>query len=253
MKKQRLLDLLVSRFPEYSREELSAFIACRNVTVCGEICGDPKQFFPPDIHISLSFESYVSRGGVKLEHALHVFPVSVKDLVMLDAGSSTGGFTDCLLQHGASCVHAVDVGTNQLDWRLRTDSRVIVHERRNIMTMEKEELDPPPQGAVCDLSFRSISGAASRILSLVGDTFLISLIKPQFETPKGLPGFHGVVEDPALLSHIMVSVYHLLEREGVTVEDVTKSPIKGAKGNVEYLALLSRRPGLNEAKFVSRL
>lgn len=96
MKKQHLLDLLVSRFPEYSREELSAFIACRNVTVCGEICGDPKQFFPPDIHISLSFEPYVSRGGVKLEHALHVFPVSVKDLVMLDAGSSTGGFTDCL-------------------------------------------------------------------------------------------------------------------------------------------------------------
>lgn len=253
MKKQPLLAILVSRFPEYTREQLSAFIACRNVLVNGELCGDPRQQFQTDVPLSMTCEKYVSRGGMKLEHALSVFPVSVKNLVMLDAGSSTGGFTDCLLAYGATMVHAVDVGTNQLDWKLRQDSRVIVHERQNIMTVEEGFFTPPPQGAVCDLSFRSISGAASHILSLVGDTFLISLIKPQFETPKGLPGFHGVVENEDLRRHIMVSVFHLLEREGVSIEAITKSPITGAKGNTEYLALLSHRNGLDETAFSSLL
>jgi len=253
MKKRPLLDLLANRYPEDSRDTLTAYIVCRNVRVAGEICADPKRLFPCDVPLSLDFEKYVSRGGTKLEHALSAFSVSVDGLVMLDAGSSTGGFTDCLLKHGASMVHAVDVGTNQLDWSLRSDSRVIVHEKQNIMTLSQGMLQPPPVGAVCDLSFRSIAGAASHILSLVCGTFLISLIKPQFETPKGLPGFHGVVEDPVLLSHIMRSVYQLLRRDGVGVKDVTRSPIKGAKGNVEYLALLVPGNGLDEEAFASRL
>jgi 23S rRNA (cytidine1920-2'-O)/16S rRNA (cytidine1409-2'-O)-methyltransferase len=252
MKRYPILDLLSKQYPEYAREKLSAFLACRNVLVDGVICGDGKAKFPQDAHLSFTFEKYVSRGGYKLEKALDAFHLSVEGKVVLDAGSSTGGFTDCLLQHGARIVHAVDVGTNQLDWRLRKDSRVIVHEKQNIMTLGKEGLEPPPAAAVCDLSFRSISGAASHILSLSGETWLISLIKPQFEVPKGLEGFDGIIRDDGLLHSVMLDVYQSLALEGVGVEDIVRSPITGHKGNTEFLALLSHRKGLDEPSFSER-
>ncbi len=170
---------------------------------------------------------------------------------MLDAGSSTGGFTDCLLQRGAKLVHSVDVGFNQLDWKLRTDARVIVHEKQNIMTLEA--LDPTPQAAVCDLSFRSIKGAASHILSLCGGTWLISLIKPQFEVPRWQENFFGVVEDPDLLERTMRNVHQALEEDGVGIKKLIRSPITGRKGNMEYLALLMLGPGMDEAEFMDTL
>lgn len=251
-KKRPLLQLLMSRYgKEYTKDQLTAFIACKNVYANGELSTDSRQLFSEECVLSLSFEQYVSRGGYKLEHALDSFSLSVEGLVMLDAGSSTGGFTDCLLQRGAKLVHSVDVGYNQLDWRLRTDKRVLVHEKQNIMTLE--QLDPPCQAAVCDLSFRTIGDAASHILSLVGNTWLIALIKPQFEVPKDLEDFTGVITDLGLLTEVMHTVYSFLSEEGVGIHALAMSPLTGHKGNKEFLALLKKTEGLDSDAFKSRL
>jgi len=178
----------------------------------------------------------VSRGGFKLERALELFDFPVEGLTFLDAGSSTGGFTDCLLQHGASCVHCVDVGYNLLDFSIRSDSRVSVHEKTNIMDLQS--LDPRPDAAVADLSFRSIGGAATHILNLTETRRMTALIKPQFEVPRGTVGFDGVVRDMNLLRQTLESVFAALKDEGVGVFDVCISPVRGHKGNREFLALL---------------
>ena len=245
--RQPLLELLVKQYPEHGRKYLRALVECRQVTIDGETCTDIRQSFPVDSRVTLVIPRYVSRGGQKLEHALRVWHLDPMNLVMLDAGSSTGGFTDCLLQHGASVIHAVDVGYNQLDYRLRTDSRVHVHERQNIMHVE--HLDPRPDAAVADLSFRSITGAASHILSLTTQGWMVSLIKPQFEIPKELEGFSGVVDNQRVLEDVLVSVYRQLASEGVALVDLIESPIRGRKGNREFLALLRSRDGLDETQF----
>lgn len=223
-----------------SKDKAVALVSCRNVYVNGELCTDPKALYPQDATVDIVFPKFVSRGGFKLEKALDVFGIDVDGLVMLDAGSSTGGFTDCLLQHGAKTVHSVDVGFNLLDYKVRSDSRVVVHEKQNIMLLTKDDLCPYPDAAVADLSFRSIKGAASHILDLVGDTWLIALIKPQFEVPRWQENFFGVVEDPALMKSTLEGVFENLSLEGIGVYDATMSPIKGHKGNTEFLALLKR-------------
>ena len=243
-----VLQVLAEQYPEYDKDRLTAFIVCRNVLVNGELCTDPRAKVPPDSAIRFTFDRYVSRGGLKLEHALESWKLEVSGLVMLDAGASTGGFTDCLLRHGAKLVHSVDVGFNQLDWRLRTDNRVQVHEKQNIMTLGL--LEPPAQSAVCDLSFRSIKGAASHILSLCGGGWLVSLIKPQFEVPRWQENFFGVVEDAGLLEQVMTEVYQALREDGVGVHGLLRSPITGRKGNTEFLALLDCRPGMDEAAYL---
>jgi len=252
LKKKPLLQLLMNQYgSKYTKDQLTAFIACKNVYANGELSTDSRQIFSGDTSLSLSFEQYVSRGGYKLEHALEAFSLSVDGLVMLDAGSSTGGFTDCLLQRGAKLVHSVDVGYNQLDWRLRTDSRVLVHEKQNIMTLD--ELDPPPEAAVCDLSFRSIGEAASHILSLSGNTWLVALIKPQFEVPKDLEDFTGVITDSSLLVEVMHTVFTFLSEEGVGIHALAMSPLTGHKGNREFLALLKKSAGLDSASFTDQV
>jgi 23S rRNA (cytidine1920-2'-O)/16S rRNA (cytidine1409-2'-O)-methyltransferase len=253
MKKKKipLLQLLAKTYGQYSKDELTAFIVCRNVYANGTLATDPKQLLDNESELSFTFDKYVSRGGFKLEHALEAFRISVDGLVMLDAGSSTGGFTDCLLQRNARLVHSVDVGYNQLDWRLRTDKRVLVQEKQNIMFLES--LDPECDAAVCDLSFRSIGGAASHILQLCRDKWLISLIKPQFELPKGQKGFSGVVEDKALLKDVMLTVYRFLADEQVGIHGLEKSPITGHKGNTEFLALMKPCEGMDLSTFSSRL
>ena len=169
MPKLNAVQLIRLKNPEMTKDQASALVSCRNVYINGELCTDPKQTFKSDSVVEISFPKYVSRGGFKLERALSEFKIDVSGLVMLDAGSSTGGFTDCLLQNGAKTVHSVDVGFNLLDFKIRNDSRVVVHEKQNIMTLAKEDLVPAPQAAVADLSFRSIKGAASHILDLVGN------------------------------------------------------------------------------------
>lgn len=242
MAKLSVIQLLRLKDAGLTKDSAAALVSCHNVYVDGELCTDPKQMFPKDASIEVIFPKYVSRGGFKLEKALSEFGLDVNGLVMLDAGSSTGGFTDCLLQSGARAVHSVDVGFNLLDFKLRSDDRVIVHEKQNIMALTPGDLEPKPDAAVADLSFRSINGAASHVLDLVGGSWMVALIKPQFEVPKWQENFFGVIEDPALLKSTLENVYEALSKDDVGIYNATVSPIKGHKGNTEFLALL--KPGL---------
>lgn len=229
----RLLELLISRYPQYTRDQLTAFVVCRNVVVNDEISTDPKSLWNEDATLELQFKGSVSRGGAKLEHALATWNLDVANLILLDAGASTGGFTQCLLRKGAAQVHAVDVGYNQLDYSLRIDQRVIVHERQNIMDLEA--LEPQPHVAVADLSFRSMAKVATQLFTLISGDWVIFLVKPQFELENPSPDFNGVVTDDNLLRKILTEVYNKLSQEGIAIQDIIASPIRGRKGNREFL------------------
>jgi len=250
-KKVSLLLKLREEYPQYTKDELTAFVVCKNVYVDNQLVTNVKDKISNESNIELSFGKYVSRGGLKLEKALKEFKIDVKNKVVLDAGSSTGGFSDCLLQNGAKCVHSVDVGYNQLAWKLRNDSRIIVHEKQNIMLLE--QLNPNAELAVCDLSFRSIKNAASHILKLCGNTKLICLIKPQFEVPRWKSDFSGVVEDTTFLLEILNHVFDILKEDKVFIEDIILSPIKGRKGNIEFLSLLSKERGMNKEEYINKI
>jgi len=239
MKKLSLLDLLCRHYPDLERKELFSEIMCGKVRLNGETIRDPKRKVPAEAVPNISRKKYVSRGGYKLEKVLKFWNIDVKGKGFLDAGASTGGFTDCLLQNGASFVHAVDVGYNQLDYSLRSDSRVHVHEKTNIMHLES--LDPPPSGAVADLSFRSISDAASKILSLTTGRFLIALVKPQFEIRQPDDSFDGIIRDSGEILKVAMEVLYRLRDEGCFVSRVDLSPVKGKKGNQELLFLITDR------------
>lgn len=209
---------------------------CGEVLVNGERVRSSLCPVPRDADITFQKRRYVSRGGLKLEAALKYWRIPIEEKIMLDAGCSAGGFTDCLLQHGAALVHAVDVGYNQLDYSLRSHPFVMVYEKTNIMTVK--QLEPQPYAATADLSFRSIKGAASRILSLTTRKLLIGLIKPQFEYSAGSDNFNGVIVDNKLLEEILLSVALELKCEQAFVTDVLASPVKGRKGNREFFFLI---------------
>ncbi len=234
------IERLVSLLPEYSREELLALILCGDARFDGETVRDPRQDVRPDAEVSFRNQEFVSRGGIKLDHALGVWGVDVAGKVFLDAGSSTGGFTEALLLRGAAGVHAVDVGYNQLDYILRTDSRVIVHERTNIMDVTA--LEPEPEAAVADLSFRSLFGAASHILGLTSGRWAVLLLKPQFEWTNPPTEFDGTVPD-ARASEIVVATVERLAEESVFAHDCIESPIRGRAGNREFLLLVRSQRG----------
>ena len=244
MSKISLFQLLKNRYPEKSNNENYAAILCGDVSVNNERIKDPSFKAAPDSEVVINTKKYVSRGGYKIEKALTYWKINVEGKVILDAGSSTGGFTDCLLQHGAAGVHAVDVGYNQLDYQLRKDKRVFVHERENIMKIES--LDPRPEIGTADLSFRSIKGAAAKIIQLVSENILIALIKPQFEADSTDPDFKGVVKSIEKLKNILISVSEELAEENVYVRDIIESPIEGKKGNREFLALLTDKQELDQ-------
>ncbi|HAK46312.1 MAG TPA: TlyA family rRNA (cytidine-2'-O)-methyltransferase [Spirochaeta sp.] len=235
-KKKIFIEVLSERYDEYSVKELYSMIMCGEIKVNGETIREPRCRILPDAETVFTSRKWVSRGGEKLDHALSSWNIDTAGKVVLDAGSSTGGFTDCLLQRGVGMVHSVDVGYNQLDYRLRKDGRVNVLERTNIMSITS--LDPQPQFAVADLSFRSITGAASHILRITAGNLLIALIKPQFEIPE-TEGFDGIIRDKKLLHEVLMSTAAGLQDEGIEVAAVLESPIKGGKGNTEYLFMLS--------------
>ena len=251
MRKISLLQLLKNRYPEKTDNENYAAVLCGDVSVNNEKIKDPSFKVDPDADIRINEKKYVSRGGYKIEKALSFWKIDVKGKIILDAGSSTGGFTDCLLQHGAAGVHAVDVGYNQLDYKLRSDKRVFVHEKENIMNIEN--LEPQPQIGTADLSFRSIKGAASRIISLVSEKNLIALIKPQFEIDKTDSDFKGVVKSCDKLKDILITVSEELASENVYIRDITESPIEGKKGNREFLALLTDKQVMNYEKIIEKI
>ena len=180
---------------------------------------------------------FVSRGGLKLEQALRVFGIPVTGRVALDVGSSTGGFTDCLLQNGAAKVYAVDVGTNQLAWKLRQDPRVVSMEKTNIRDVTRAEIPEPVDLIVCDASFIGLRTALPAALALAAPgAHLAALIKPQFEVGKGRVGKGGIVREPELHKEVCETIAAwLAEQPGWTVLGVTDSPITGAEGNKEFL------------------
>jgi 23S rRNA (cytidine1920-2'-O)/16S rRNA (cytidine1409-2'-O)-methyltransferase len=193
----------------------------------------------PDIALEVRGQPhpYVSRGGLKLEKALDHFQIAVAGRSALDIGSSTGGFTDCLLQRGATKVYAVDAGTNQLAWKLRQDPRVVSMEKTNIRGITRVEIADPVDLIVCDASFIGLRTALPAALALAAPgAHLVALIKPQFEVGKGRVGKGGIVREPELHREVIATIGRWLgEQPGWAVLGVTESPIMGADGNKEFL------------------
>ncbi|OBR63029.1 RNA methyltransferase [Paenibacillus oryzae] len=191
------------------------------------------------IKVKGSLHPYVSRGGLKLEKAIAAFGIEMKDRVMLDIGASTGGFTDCALQHGAAYVYAIDVGYNQLDWSLRNHPRVAVMERTNFRYTEPQHLEgPSPDFASIDVSFISLRHILPALYNLLPEgAEVMALIKPQFEAGREKVGKSGVVREPSVHLEVLRNVLGFASEMRYTLQDITFSPITGGEGNIEFLAL----------------
>jgi 23S rRNA (cytidine1920-2'-O)/16S rRNA (cytidine1409-2'-O)-methyltransferase len=234
--KNRLDRLIVERGLAESREKAQALIMAGEVRVNGQKASKPGQQVEGDCAIEmLSRPPYVSRGGYKLAEALRHFALDVAGKVCADIGSSTGGFTDVLLQAGAVRVHAVDVGAGQMDWKLRTDSRVVMHEGVNAREITVEQIGERVDFLSCDVSFISVTLILPAVVSLLqpGGQMVI-LIKPQFEVGRGQVGKGGIVREPALHRAACERVERAVRETGFET-DLIESPIAGAEGNKEFL------------------
>ena len=235
-------DLLIVKkgFAE-SREKARALIMAGNVEFDGIRAEKPGHLIPSSAQVSMKTSSlpYVSRGGLKLESALDFFKLDVQGLTLLDIGASTGGFTDCLLQRGAQRIIAVDVGYGQFHWKLRNDDRVRLIERQNIRCLTPEDLNEEINGAVIDVSFISLKKVIHPVSKLLlGDAFIIALIKPQFEVGRSNVGKGGVVKDPELHGSVIKEMYEFFIKLEWNVIGHIPSPILGSKGNREFLIYL---------------
>jgi 23S rRNA (cytidine1920-2'-O)/16S rRNA (cytidine1409-2'-O)-methyltransferase len=244
MAKQRLDTMLVARGLAESRAKAQA-LALAGLVFSGERRLDkPGQMLAEDTPLECRGPAhpYVSRGGVKLAHALDHFAIDPAGAVALDIGASTGGFTDVLLRRGAAKVFAVDVGHGQLDWRLRRDARVVVRERCNARHLTRAEIPDAPALVVCDASFIGLATVLPAALALAApQASLVALIKPQFEVGKGRVGKGGVVRDPALHEEVCARIEAwLASLPGWSVLGITESPIRGPDGNVEFLVAARR-------------
>jgi 23S rRNA (cytidine1920-2'-O)/16S rRNA (cytidine1409-2'-O)-methyltransferase len=241
--KERLDLLLVKQGLATSREKAKAAIMAGVVFSNGQRLDKPGIELPESTILELKgvVLPYVSRGGFKLEKALKAFPVSFTDAVVADIGASTGGFTDCALQNGAQRVYAIDVGYGQLDWKLRTDSRVICMERVNARYLDENALPEPVDFVVSDVAFISVTKIFPAMLAILKQSGqVLTLIKPQFEAGREHVGKKGVVKDPRVHEQVLERVLGEAERLGFIVKGVEFSPIRGPEGNIEYLAWLSR-------------
>lgn len=237
--KLRADDALVRQGLAPSKSRAAAMILAGSVFRGEEKINKAGQYVAADVVLRVKEKDHpwVSRGGMKLDHALRHFKISLEGKTVLDVGSSTGGFTDVALQAGAAKVFAVDVGKGQLDWRLRNDDRVVVMEGVNARYLTAEDIPDPLDAIVCDASFISLKTILPGPLALLkAGGFVIALIKPQFEVGKGLVGKGGVVRDPELHESVVKDISDWLGGlEGFSVLGVTTSPITGPKGNVEFL------------------
>lgn len=241
--KERLDILLVNRKLAPSREKAKAVIMAGEVFVDGQREDKAGATFAPTaaIEVRAKVLPYVSRGGFKLEKALQTFGVSVADKVCTDVGSSTGGFTDCMLQHGARRVYAIDVGRGQLDWKLRQDERVISMEKTNIRYVTPADLGEPIAFSSIDVAFISLTKVLAPIYDyLTADADVVALIKPQFEAGREKVGKKGVVRDPAVHREVIGRVAAHALSLGFEVRGLDYSPIKGPEGNIEYLIWLQK-------------
>ncbi len=240
--KQRLDVLMVQRSLVPSLEKARAAVLARDVLVEGEPAMRPAAAVAEDVRIELVRPPrYVSRGGEKLEHALRHFDLDVRGLVALDVGASTGGFTDCLLQHGATRVYAVDVGYGQLAYRLRQDARVVVIERTNIrdLTALPGEADAPALATI-DVSFIGLEKVVPAVLRLLAPGGqIVALVKPQFQALRSEVGRGGVVKDPLVHATVLGRVVAWAADEGLRFGGLTTSPLRGPAGNSEFFVLWS--------------
>ena len=267
MKKVRLDNLLVEKGLVESREKARALILAGNVLINEIKANKPGTFINPDASLKVLHKMpYVSRGGLKFEAALKNFNIDVNDKIAMDVGASTGGFTDCLLQHGAKKVYAVDVGYGQLDWKLRNDQRVILLEKTNIRYLDEIVRNQPPHAtrrgeksvirgeefedliknnidiATVDVSFISLLKVIPKITEfLKKDGEIIALIKPQFEVGRKDVGKGGVVKDESKRLEVIEKISKEMDNMGLEVKGIIKSPLVGPKGNIEYFIYLKRK------------
>ena len=243
--KERVDILLVQQGLFSSREQ------AKRAVMAGEILGENEERLDKagekiPVTTALHFKGdrlkYVSRGGLKLEKALNDFDITVQDQVVLDIGSSTGGFTDVALQNGAKLVYALDVGTNQLAWKLRSDARVKVMENTNFRYSQLKDFKfGQPEFATIDVSFISLGlilPPLADILAIGGH--VVALIKPQFEAGRENVGKNGIIKDPKVHQQVLQKVTQMMVNDGFSVTESTYSPIKGGQGNIEFLAVLTR-------------
>jgi 23S rRNA (cytidine1920-2'-O)/16S rRNA (cytidine1409-2'-O)-methyltransferase len=248
--KKPLLQLLHTQYPDENREVLFSYILCGDVFVDGVKEKDPKAKVSTQAILTLGPERWVSRGGKKLHGLLEKWDWKVQDKVILDAGSSTGGFVQALLKKGAKFVYAVDVGKNQLDYSLRTNPKVRVMEETNARFLP--ELELRPQGATADLSFRGLAGVAGALLESVSEDWLLALVKPQFEYDASEdPDFTGVITDPKIIPGILEKTRLSLLEENVHLWDCAISRPKGRKGNREYFFLLKKEKGPDQKQWLA--
>ncbi|WP_088104734.1 TlyA family RNA methyltransferase [Halalkalibacter urbisdiaboli] len=243
-KKERVDVLLVERGLTETREKAKRSIMAGLVYSDSERIDKPGMKIDTEAPLSVKGDvlPYVSRGGLKLEKAIEVFQLSLQDKVVLDIGASTGGFTDCSLQNGAKAVYALDVGYNQLAWKLRQDERVIVMERTNFRYVKPEDLVKGlPHFATIDVSFISLKiilPVLRTILLQGGD--VVALVKPQFEAGREQVGKKGIVREPSVHEQVLESMVTFAVNEGFDVSGIDYSPIKGGEGNIEFLLHLHK-------------
>ncbi len=245
-KKERIDRLLVDRGLADSRTKAQAMIMAGSVLVNEKRVEKPSELFHWNAEIRIKGDGpesrYVGRGGLKLEAALREFSIEPEGFVCIDVGSSTGGFTDCLLKHGASRVFAVDVGTNQLVWSLRNDPRVVVMENTNARDLKPEDFDTRFDLAVMDVSFISVTKILPAVVRLLKDSGrIIVLIKPQFEVGKGEVGKGGIVREPEKHARVVTEIDAFAVGLGLLRVGLIESPILGAEGNKEFLAVYEQQ------------
>lgn len=243
-KRQRLDSVLVSRGLATNREQAHRFILSGSVKVDGILVDKRAKLVnvASQIDLDIPETSYVSRGGSKLVSAIEAFDISCQGIVGMDVGASTGGFTDCLLQHGAARVYAIDVGYGQLDWKLRNDPRVVVHERCNIRYLEREAIPDRIQLAVIDVSFISLKLVVPCVVKFLEENgCILALLKPQFEVGKGMVGRGGVVRNEAQRMFVKTQLLRYFQDMGLEVIGTVDSQVLGRKGNKEIFVCLRKR------------
>lgn len=242
--KERLDVLLVSLGLAASRELAKAYIMAGDVYVDGN--KEDKAGTKIDINSKIEVKGrempYVSRGGFKLEKAMAEFPVELSGKICMDIGSSTGGFTDCMLQNGASKVYSIDVGYGQLAWKLRNDERVVCMEKTNVRYITEEQIPDKPEFASVDVSFISLTKVIPPAIAVMADNAqMVCLIKPQFEAGREKVGKKGVVKDKKVHEEVILKIIDFAFEIGMNVIGISFSPIKGPEGNIEYLIMLDRK------------
>jgi 23S rRNA (cytidine1920-2'-O)/16S rRNA (cytidine1409-2'-O)-methyltransferase len=243
MQRERIDKLLVDRGLVQSRTKAQAMIMAGIVLVNDQLVNKPSESFPHDASIRIKGAEdpaarYVGRGGLKLEAALREFRIDAKGLVCLDVGASTGGFTDCMLQNGALRITALDVGHHQFDWRLRNDPRVELREGVNARYLKPTDFENQFDLITIDVSFISLTKILPAVVSLLGGNGqIIALIKPQFEVGKGEVGKRGIVTDPEKHQQVIEAINRAAAELGLDVCGLIESPVLGAEGNREFLAL----------------